>query len=276
MMSVTLADILPLLQGVKQTGSGFTARCPAHDDKTASLSVKEGDGGRILFHCHAGCPADSVAAAIGLKLADLMGEDKRPQATAQEVARYRYGRFEKVRKSDKSFYWSPKLDGAEPGLYSADVLNTSDFVFVVEGEKDVETMKRCGLPAVCTAFGAGGGNKWRPGYNALFTGKRVYILPDNDEVGYAFAWLEHDQIATTAKSVQVLDLLAVYPQLKKGGDISDIHVAVGKVDTIALLKRAMKMPPPRKRKAAATAIAWTFITAMIPQKRRKVKGILRN
>ena len=31
------------------------ARCPAHDDRTPSLSIREGHDGKLLVHCHAGC-----------------------------------------------------------------------------------------------------------------------------------------------------------------------------------------------------------------------------
>ena len=50
------------------------ACCPAHADKNPSLSVSEGEGGRVLLKCFAGCPSESVVAAMGLKLADLMPE----------------------------------------------------------------------------------------------------------------------------------------------------------------------------------------------------------
>jgi hypothetical protein len=45
---VTIEEFLTRLQGVKQGGSGWTARCPAHEDREASLSVGLGDDGRIL------------------------------------------------------------------------------------------------------------------------------------------------------------------------------------------------------------------------------------
>jgi hypothetical protein len=244
-MAVALNDVLSRLQGVKKSGNDYTALCPAHDDKTASLSIKEGERGKVLLHCHADCTAESVAGALGFAMRDLMGEDKKPQYSgAVEVARYRYGQFTKVRKSDKSFYWTPKLNGADPGLYNAAALGASDYVFVVEGEKDVETLKKCGLPGVCSAFGAGNGNKWRREYNDLFAGKRVYICPDNDDIGYSFAELERENIATTAAHVQVLDLLAVFPQLQNHGDISDIYAAVGKEGTLDILRKAQKLPPP--------------------------------
>jgi hypothetical protein len=49
----------------------FTARCPAHEDSTASLSVKEADDGRVLLNCFAGCEAERVTNELGLQLRDL-------------------------------------------------------------------------------------------------------------------------------------------------------------------------------------------------------------
>jgi hypothetical protein len=48
-----------------------TARCPAHDDKSPSLTIGVGADGRALVHCHAGCPADDVVDALGLAWSDL-------------------------------------------------------------------------------------------------------------------------------------------------------------------------------------------------------------
>jgi hypothetical protein len=47
------------------------ARCPAHEDRTPSLSVTVGDRGSVLLHCFAGCPVDRVLAAMGLTMRDL-------------------------------------------------------------------------------------------------------------------------------------------------------------------------------------------------------------
>ena len=178
-------------------------------------------------------------------LNSMKTDDAPKQARPYEVARYQYGQYAKVRMSDKNFYWTPKLDGADPGLYNTISLNIADYVFVVEGEKDVETFKQYGIPAVCSGFGSNA-KSWKSAYNALFAGKRVFICPDNDEVGYKYAEAVRENIASTAKSAQVLDLLAVYPQLGEHGDISDIHAAAGKDGMIALLKKAIKLPPPNR------------------------------
>lgn len=50
--------------------------CPAHDDRSPSLSVREAGDGRVLLHCFAGCHADAVVAALGLALSDLFPYDK--------------------------------------------------------------------------------------------------------------------------------------------------------------------------------------------------------
>lgn len=65
------AAMLARLDGVRRSGKGWIARCPAHADKSPSLSIAESDDGRVLIHCFAGCPAADVVAAIGLDLAAL-------------------------------------------------------------------------------------------------------------------------------------------------------------------------------------------------------------
>ena len=63
--------VLGRLQGVKRSASGWTAHCPAHDDKNPSLSIGEGDDNRALLHCFAGCALEDVLDALGLRMSDL-------------------------------------------------------------------------------------------------------------------------------------------------------------------------------------------------------------
>src|ERR1044072_7164566 len=53
-------------KGLKRSGEGWTAKCPAHDDQHNSLSVRKGDDGRELYYCHAGCTFEQIIAALGL------------------------------------------------------------------------------------------------------------------------------------------------------------------------------------------------------------------
>jgi hypothetical protein len=70
------------------------ARCPAHKDRTRSLSVREFDSGAVGLHCFAGCTVDQVLTAAGLSMEDLFpprvstpGEgqapERRPYSAAQ-------------------------------------------------------------------------------------------------------------------------------------------------------------------------------------------------
>lgn len=69
-MSIT--DFLARLDGVQARGPGsWIARCPAHTDKTPSLSIRECGDGTILIKCFAGCEAADIVAAVGLELVDL-------------------------------------------------------------------------------------------------------------------------------------------------------------------------------------------------------------
>jgi len=85
---MTVDTLLSRLDGVRRSGGGHVARCPAHEDRTASLSIAEGDAGRVLVHCFAGCATSDVLAAVGMELADLFPEreqDRSPQGRRQFV-----------------------------------------------------------------------------------------------------------------------------------------------------------------------------------------------
>lgn len=84
-MTSQMAAILAHLHGVKATAKGFRARCPAHEDRVASLSLDEGTDGRVLLHCHAGCHVEAIVSAIGKTMADLM-PPRPPRAASRKAA----------------------------------------------------------------------------------------------------------------------------------------------------------------------------------------------
>lgn len=64
--------LLSRLDRVKRTGPDrWVARCPAHDDRGPSLSVRALEDGRTLVHCFGGCDVGDVLAAVGLELDTL-------------------------------------------------------------------------------------------------------------------------------------------------------------------------------------------------------------
>lgn len=66
-----LANVLERLDNVLTSGDQWSARCPAHKDRANSLSVAEGDDGRVLLHCHAGCGVEKIVDAMELMMRDL-------------------------------------------------------------------------------------------------------------------------------------------------------------------------------------------------------------
>lgn len=72
---MTAAKLLDRLDGVRQSGPGrWLAKCPAHDDRGPSLSIRELEDGRVLVHDFAGCAAADVVASLGLAMTDLFPE----------------------------------------------------------------------------------------------------------------------------------------------------------------------------------------------------------
>jgi hypothetical protein len=72
---VNVEEILDRLVGVRRNARGWTARCPAHPDKSPSLSIHEVEG-KILLHCFSHCTFSDVVAAIGLEERDLFTEPR--------------------------------------------------------------------------------------------------------------------------------------------------------------------------------------------------------
>lgn len=69
---MSIDDVLLLLDRVKRTGKGrWIACCPAHKDRSPSLSIRELNDGRVLMHCFAGCNVHEIVSSVGLELTDL-------------------------------------------------------------------------------------------------------------------------------------------------------------------------------------------------------------
>jgi len=79
--------ILDRLQGVRCGGRGWVARCPAHGDRSPSLSVREGEGGRVLLHCFAGCTTEAICEAIQIRVSDLFSERGAARERKPEIVR---------------------------------------------------------------------------------------------------------------------------------------------------------------------------------------------
>ena len=171
------SDILAA-RNCRPTGRGqqLAARCPAHEDNRASLSVTEASDGRLLVHCHAGCKPETICAALGVKLADLFpATPKRNGGKAALVACYDYRDergnllFQVCRFDPKEFRqrrpdatqpdgWTWKTQGVRRVLYrlpeTLDAIQRGDVIHVSEGEKDCLALVEHGFAATCNPGGA--------------------------------------------------------------------------------------------------------------------------
>ncbi len=256
---MTVEDLLRRLHGVRRSGSGYVAHCPAHRDRRPSLSVSEGEDGRVLLHCHAGCSTEAVVGALGLRLADLMPEPagdgrsgREPAPPPVEVARYTYrdeeGRplYQVRRYQPKTFRqyrregdrWVPGLGETRRVLYRLpeviEAAREGRVVIVVEGEKDADVLADLDFVATTCAMGAGA---WRPEYTEVLRGAHVVILPDNDEPGRRHAAEVARAVYDVARSVRIVEL----PGLPEKGDVSDW---LGAGHLPADLRRVIRNTPP--------------------------------
>ena len=250
---MNLNDILTRLDGVKGRGNSYTAKCPAHEDRKPSLSIKE-DGGKVLLHCFAGCRTEDILRAIGIEYTDLFQEPRTSPSGRRVLAEYTYTDPEgesvavKVRYSDKTFFWrrpdgSPGRGETRP-LYNWYKVKDKPAIFLVEGEKDVDTLAESGFPAV--SFPDGANSKWYSEYADFFRGKSMILLPDNDSPGERLMNMAAEKILPLAKNVRTVHMADLWPNAPEKADISDFLASGGTVKELAeAVKKAAPMRPPK-------------------------------
>jgi hypothetical protein len=91
-------------------------------------------------------------------------------------------------------------------------------VFIVEGERDVNSLRALGVPATCNPMGA---KKWWPEFNQIFRDADVMLVPDNDQPGRDHAQLVASNLQGSAKRIRLLDLAKFDPNFEVSQDISD-------------------------------------------------------
>jgi DNA primase len=229
---VTLDAFLDMLDGVRQIDpSNYVARCPAHDDRNPSLSISDGED-RILFYCHAGCAQGALMAALKIDWSDTFYDNEFSKTRGEPEAEYfyvdeqgqvlckicRYPGKVFVPYHPQDGIWVRGLEGVRRVLYRLPEVLAAQSVYIVEGEKDVEALRRAGKVATCNLGGAGKG-KWLADYPRCFVGKNVIIVADNDEPGLEHASYVASTLVGIAKSVWIA--LPAY-----GKDAAD-HLAAG-------------------------------------------------
>ncbi len=122
---MTVQELLSQLDGVRHTPRGWTAKCPAHDDRRPSLSIRETDDGQTLVYCFAGCSVEAICAALGLRLCDLFANSE-PPSRRRRKAQQQHWRFNWRRTAARLEDHAPSLQSrAQSVLESAKGLDTS-------------------------------------------------------------------------------------------------------------------------------------------------------
>lgn len=248
---MTFEQILSHFKAHK-VGNSYKAKCPAHTDNKASLSISPGrSDGKTVINCFAGCDTEAILDAADLALTDLFAEPLPPRETSSRPGRpnikatYDYqdesGKllFQAVRFEPKDFRqrqpkgneWVWNLEGVRKVLFHLPQLLQSQWdatVLLVEGEADVLAAEALGFVATCNPMGAG---KWNKEYSESLKGRKVCILPDNDEPGRKHAAAVKKALMGVAESVKVLAL----PGLPEKGDLRDWIAAGGTADELLAL-----------------------------------------
>lgn len=245
---MTIHDFIHLLESkkgksAKKSGHGYTALCPAHDDSTPSLSINEGEDGRILLNCFSGCKTEDVCASLGMTITDLFPEKftkhkesvknriEYPYRDENGVVLYTKIRIEPgFNGKSKSFYWErvneqgvivKNLNDCRKTLYRLpEVLKAAQegqTIFIVEGEKDADKLVQHGLVATTAPEAL----KWPDEFTTVLCNSDVAILYDMDETGIKRKELLCTTLNGKVKRLRVIDLPDLAYQNSHGKDVSD-------------------------------------------------------
>lgn len=212
----TIQSILSKLKNVKRSGTGWTASCPAHDDEHNSLSISEGNDGRILIHCHAGCNLEAVLSALEIGVQDLFVHKRKTRLTIEEYAEAKKLPVEFLSslgvKNTKTGISIPYMDESGAivatrtrysisgeglgvkfawvrgskilpyGVWKLNDFRKAGYVILVEGESDAQTLWHYNMPAL----GIPGATSFQLSWVQYLTGLKIYVHKEPDAGGEAF------------------------------------------------------------------------------------------
>jgi len=224
----------------------YTTKCPTC--RGGYLNVKVDRKGATWF-CH-GCGWDGPKSRKGNSGSDL-GPIKQTYDYTDESGTllFQVLRFEPLhgpkqfrqRKGPDQKKWS--IRGVRIVLFRLHELikelAAGRTIFVVEGEKDVITLRQHGIAATCNPMGAG---KWRPEFNQTLKGADVVICGDNDEPGREHLMLVAANLHGVARRLRVLDLAKFWPEIQESDDITAWFAAGGTAERLWEIVEQLSAP----------------------------------
>ena len=232
------------LNNVKIKEQKTIAACPAC---RAAGGDKQGNHLVVYDSGKFGCAAHEGDAIHRKEIFSLVGiPEKMEQTTKTQirkriVARYNYTDLEETlihqtvryepkdfrqRRPDEKGKWKWSLKGIDTILYNLPKIakaSPGEHVWIVEGEKDADTLIKAGHLATTCPMGAG---KWRSDYNKFLEARHVILCPDNDHKGLAHMTAVAQSLKDKAASVRIVILKEAWQECPPKGDISD-YIAQG-------------------------------------------------
>ncbi len=249
--------LLEALPGYYETPPGsnhFMACCPAHDDRTPSLSIGIDDDSRVLLHCFGGCSQDAVRDALGARWSHFFPFGK-------PTGEKRYTSFDKDGKPHAHRrYYDEKGETQRPWtqsgvkteqmrLYRSERLKdapSGSTVYLCEGEPATDALLKRNVPTVGTVCGAG----VTPCDEALCDLRKFTVLlwPDNDDSGH-----EHMRKIAARFTILGVTVAGVIndPTAPPKGDAVDYFAHGGTVEGLAALIDTPNERGERKEEEAA-------------------------
>jgi hypothetical protein len=218
MNATTDADIRALLQrnNIKlkdsKSGNHYTTspRCSSNrkriNQRKPCLSVKIDDRGTCWTCHHCGWSGPEKGGGEKFDIERVYSYESEPGAELFQVCRVRPKDFRARRRDEtKAGGWDWSMGDVERVPYCLPELRSAimggETIYIVEGEKDVESLWAIGLAATCNPFGAG---KWGDDQTKYMRNADVVIIPGNDDVGRTHAADVRGKLTGVAKSVRVV------------------------------------------------------------------------
>jgi len=208
------------VETTKKEGKNWITLCPFHPDQNRpNLYIDEEKG---TYHCFACNKKGFLYNPNYRKSGDRYNKNivatydyKDEQGNLLYQVVRSYPKSFSQRRPDGNNGWIWNLKGINPLLYRLpEIIQSTNPVLIVEGEKDVENLMKWGLTATTSPMGTG---KWKASYNKYLKDKEIILMPDHDQPGYQHCQQIGQSLQGIAGKIKWLEL----PDLEEKEDISD-------------------------------------------------------